>query len=317
MREPEKKPAPRAAMAGTRAAAALCAVLALCLCAACTNAAGAAATKGSHFALVIGINAYKNVNALHNCVNDAVGMKAALETGGWTVASCLVDAGATRAAIKSAVAGLAEQSGFGTESTVLVFYSGHGMLDSNSSAAYIVPVDFSAGIPAISAGELKGWLGALPCRNRLLILDSCYSGGFVDSGGCADTSPQYSASAYGQDRTMLAVANRKLAALLAESAGGRTDPSIMTMSASGSEEFSWDVSELNHGVFTCYLLEAAAKGDSNGDGYVTMSEAFAYAKPLMKSWSQSVVAQSGGDIQYYMLPHISGGTGEIVLFNNN
>jgi uncharacterized caspase-like protein len=48
------------------------------------------------------------------------------------------------------------------------------------------------------------------------------------------------------------------------------------MTASDANEISFEQDALGHGVFTYYLLEAFAKGDSDGDGLITATEAFRY-----------------------------------------
>lgn len=50
------------------------------------------------------------------------------------------------------------------------------------------------------------------------------------------------------------------------------------LSASGSGEFCYDDSDHAHGAMTYYLLKVAANGDLNGDGAVTVLEAFSLVK---------------------------------------
>ena len=87
----------------------------------------------------------------------------------------------------------------------------------------------------------------------------------------------------------------------------------MTLSACGSEEESYDDSTHSHGAFTYYLLKAASSGDTDSDGYVTTTEACAYTKKMIKAnWNKEYATY--GDA---LLPHISGGTGDLVLYDNN
>ena len=82
---------------------------------------------------------------------------------------------------------------------------------------------------------------------------------------------------------------------------------------------------LMNGVFTYYLLQAATFGDVNNDGYVTITEAYSFAKSKVKNvWD----AQYSNNTDYWetfyntygyvpdFLPHISGGTGDLVLYVN-
>jgi uncharacterized caspase-like protein len=72
---------------------------------------------------------------------------------------------------------------------------------------------------------------------------------------------------------------------------------------------------MNHGVFTYYLLDAAINGDTNRDGIVTTTEAYAYTEAKIKAWylglSDAAIAHFGYSA---FLPHISGGARDLVLF---
>ncbi len=290
------------------AAATLCTVL--LILSGCSNAVSASSIKSSRFAIVIGINAYPG-NELYGCENDATAMHALLEKKGWTVVTELLSAAATKSAIKDAIQGLANQSGFSESSSICIFYSGHGSY-SNDGEAYIVPVDFDF----ISATELKTWLDTLSCANKLLLFDSCFSGGFVQLGASVDASPQAAEETQGADLAHYSVALKNFGTLIASSASGTPDPGVMMISAAGSKEYSWDseIDGVPHGAFTGYLLKSVDAADTDGDGYVTMTEAYTYAKQGEKAWFEEANA-AGYSI--YVLPHLSGGSGEIVLFDNN
>lgn len=58
------------------------------------------------------------------------------------------------------------------------------------------------------------------------------------------------------------------------------------LASSADAEPSWEDAELGGGVFTAYLLEAiSGKADENGDGYVTIGEAYRYAAPRVEVFS--------------------------------
>jgi hypothetical protein len=71
-----------------------------------------------------------------------------------------------------------------------------------------------------------------------------------------------------------------------------------------------------HGVFTYYLLQAATKGDSDGDGVVTTTEAYAYTAKSIKEWDATLTSTDTANGTYPFLPHISGDTRDLVLFSN-
>ena len=275
-------------------------------------------------ALVIGIANYQNATDLTYTVNDAQDMQTTLLDTGWTDAAILTNSSATKAGIASAIQTLASQAASDPDpenSTILVYFSGHG--DTESSVSYICPYDtsFIGSTPdvnsMISVSELYKMLEQATCRNKLLILDSCYSGGFIDTGSSIDVSPQDVISSGTNDASVLFSALAKANILLAESCSAQADPSITTISACGSEEESYDAEEYANGAFTHYLLEAASKADSSGKGYVTVSEAYSYTKKLLKFDWDTRPHKAGSSLYWeLLLPHISGGAGDLVLFVN-
>ena len=307
----------------------------------CSNITAASAAA-NRYAIVIGVSVYDDYYSegdgpnLSYPDNDADDIATLLASKGWTVKYTLVNSDATYSNIETdieALKGIVDSS-----STVLVYYSGHGSINSSNEAC-IIPQDAcvkdatTAGkysfneTKFISAATMSDLLGALSCRNKLLILDSCYSGGFVDAGSSTDAIPSsYGTYEGGTEASLLAAALGNFGTLLQNSISSGGDPDVLTITAAGSNEYSWDDGNHKHGAFTYYLLQAATSGDSDGDGYVTASEAYAYAKAKIKSvWDAEYLTNLPYWKQYYyyygyvpdFMPHISGGTGDLVLYNNN
>jgi len=264
-------------------------------------------------ALVIGISDYidPTVNNLTFPGQDALDVAAALEASGWTVDNPLVDHAATKAAIQARIAGFF--SDLPADGTALIYYSGHGT--SIGSTAYLVPSDFndasSVLAPLISPGELAGWItDSIATRNVIFIADSCYSGGFVAAGDSSDqiVTPYDPTS----DPTIWITplpTMAKFAELLSLNAKATGNLELITISASGAEELSWETFALQNGVFTHFLLDAATEGDRNKDGFVTCTEAYSYAARRVDSyWNDSEPSAKG----FY--PHITGGWRDLVLF---
>lgn len=200
----------------------------------------------------------------------------------------------------SELAGLLHQ-----DSSVLVYFSGHGSVEFDGTTN-IIPTDE---IP-IDPSDLLSWLDALPCRNRILILDTCYSGGFVTDTGTLDTAPQN----YGvyDDVTggyALLTALGSYSELLAGAFQSYDPRTPMTVTAAGSEELSYETSSYGHGVFTYFFLEAASKGDLDGNGFVTLQEAYRYARAGVENQWNSIYVGSAD-----FLPRISGNARDIVIF---
>jgi uncharacterized caspase-like protein len=208
---------------------------------------------------------------------------------------------------------LALSSQITSNSTVLFYFSGHGTYFNGT--AYIVPYDgiSDAENPVldlsncIAPADLNSLFAILPTKNIIVILDTCYSGGFVSPGSSIDSSPQdYSSMPY---FSAFATALSNFGSLLVANASASGAKTPIVLSAAGTNESSYDGTvAMQHGVFTYYLLQAATNGDGNGDGVVTTTEAYAYTFAAIKAqWDSDpyVIA---------FLPHISGGTRDLVLF---
>lgn len=278
----------------------------------------------NRFALAIGIADYVSATPLIYTVKDATDMGSLLIDQGWTDVALLTNSAATKAGIVSAIQALISKAAADEDSsnaTILVYYSGHG--DSENGVSYICPSDttFTGGIPnvssMISVAELYQLFAQVSCKNKLLILDSCYSGGFVDTGSSIDVSPQNTNVSGTNDASVFFSALADANTLLAASCSAQADPSIVTISACGSEELSYDAGKYQNGAFTYFLMQSATHADSSGKGYVTATEAYAYAKKLLKySWDVDATNPLSGIYGWLLLPHISGGSGDLVLFVN-
>lgn len=281
----------------------------------------------SRYALIIGISNYKNLSDEDNLtypVVDAESMENLLEEQHWTVET-LKDAEASESGIKSAIHDFF--AGIPPTATALIYYSGHGTLVNGgySGDPAIVPYDLDSTTwtPLITADDLSTWISDyIPTKNVIVILDSCYSGGFVDSGDSSDTiSSSYSSQTSGSVTALPLSALTDFGSLLVKNAEATGGLVPIVISAAGSAEYSYEdpaasdpesILGLAHGVFTYYLLESATEGDSNGDGYVSCTEAYTYtAKAIDKYWNGSV----GRWDSFY--PHISGGLRDLVLFTDS
>jgi len=299
----------------------------------CSLSSQSVSTPANRYALVIGVQDYPdyngdNSNDLSYPDDDADDMATLLSAQGWTVKKRLIsssdasidkDGSPTYSNIKEAIADLSTES----DATILVYYSGHG--NSEDNTAYIIPYD---GLTTSGTGydiakwitpaTLSSWMEAVPAKNRVLILDSCYSGGFIASANAVDTTPADYSQAQGTtaETGLLLAALSDFNGLLAANLTSLGERDMVALSASGSEEVSWDDGTSGHGAFTNYLLKAAESGDADGDGYVTVAEAYAYAKAnIKKNWNPEYKYYYGSTRnEWDFLPHISGGTGDIALY---
>lgn len=291
----------------------------------------AASFDGRKYAVIVGINDYidESVKDLNYCVADAESMKEMLEEAGWRVSLLTAtsdgttDMPPTKNAIEAAIEAVPSDT-----ATFLFYYSGHGSIGSPEEA-YIVPSDVnnSSSTSAfysslISSSEFSDWLDSVTATNKLIILDSCYSGGFVDPGDSVDSITDSSIST----SSALDMFFRFGELLAKNAAAASLDPSTapLVISAAGWAEESLEDyppnypshQGIDHGYFTFYFLQSAEtnwlgtmKGDSDYDGVLSCIEAYSYAKRKLES-DPSI---SAGE---KFIPHISGGLRDFALIDN-
>ena len=161
---------------------------------------------------------------------------------------------------------------------VLVYLAGHGM-DGPDGTQYFLPIDLPLE-PEASAAErqktlqrmavpisdVQQWLCACKASRKVLVLDTCRT--------IADRSDVLVGNQE-QHRQRILAAQADFVQVLAST--GKSYPD----DAAG------------HGAFTHRFVEALIQGDQDGDGRVTLAEAFAAARARMRSW----VLEPGGKPQ--------------------
>lgn len=292
-------------------AAALGALLSLAasaaaLLGACSMGGGIAAKR---YAAVFGVSDYQNLSDLTYADDDAVSMTDLLSMQGYTTLASGTDAMATRAAILQAIADAAAACD-DTDSLFFFYFSGHGARAESASGdeEYIAPYDASlvSVNSLISTAQLSEALSQIKCRNIVVVLDTCYSGGFVDDGSTIDAE---SGDYDGSSTSVLYSAITHFGSLLEANADELDATPPITISASGADEESIE-GYGDHGVFTYFFLESVEEGDANGDGYITATEAYSYAVDGVER-----VYNRYTNVSDY-LPRISGGARDLVLFED-
>lgn len=200
-------------------------------------------------ALVVGIDNYPN-NPLKGCCNDSEALKNLLERNGngdpnFDVhqVNNIKSKAELRTQIKDCFSGNAD--------VALFYYSGHGHID--AIGGYLVTPDCSMGDPGVSLADVLSIANNSKCGERIIILDSCYSG-FM---GSIDTA--------GQDTATI-----------------RQGVTILT--ASRSTESSMEID--GHGVFTSLLIEALKGGAADITGRITAGGIYAYVDKALGPWDQ-------------------------------
>lgn len=203
-----------------------------------------------HWALIIGINDYApptkdNVGSYQ----DAKALRAHLLSLGWRDDHIMLitNRAATRSKILSGIAWLASKTT--AESTAVFHYSGHEKpyssdVDGDGEARDVAI--WAADNKLLVDGDLGDALGRVRASKMWINLAVCRAGGFNDPG-------------------MLK--------------SGR----VITYSSPESE-LSYEDPDLQHSVFGWHSIVQGMRNreaDANGDGIVSVEEAFSYAKPLV------------------------------------
>jgi WD40 repeat protein len=210
--------------------------------------------------LVIGIDKYKNPKYnLNYAIADAAGFKEAIEKGGTGIFTktnivFMNNENATKANITAELDKIKTNA---TANDVFIFYyAGHGVMN-DKKEFYLVPhdvtqlygADESLAQKGLSSGQLQQFSKDIKAQKQLFILDACQSAGALE----------ILAAARG-------AAEEKAIAQLARSTGTHW------LTASGSEQFASEFSQLGHGTFTYVLLEALSGKADTGDKKITVKE---------------------------------------------
>ena len=224
--------------------------------------------------MVVGINSYKNPKYnLNYALADATSFSEAM-TGGSkdlfekTNTIFIKDADATKEGIAAAfekVKAIAKP-----QDLFVFYYAGHGVIN-DKNKFFLVPYDVTQLYGNDGALEQKGFSADdlqqmsknIKAQKQLFILDACQSAGVLNS----------VVSARG-------AAEEKAIAQLARATG------TYWLTASSSEQFASEFSQLGHGSFTYCLLQAFKGDASHGDGKLTVKILDAYLQTKVPEITQ-------------------------------
>ena len=194
---------------------------------------------------------------MNGCVNDANAVKTALERNGdgtlnFDVKLSCATSEATyisRASLKDAIEEL-----FKSETEISVFYySGHGSFD--TSGGYLCTSEIKRSDEGLSLNDIMGIVARSKAQNKIIILDSCFSGSIATP----TEMPNYSLLTDGT--TILAAC----------------------------EKTEYATEKNGHGVFTSLLVEALYGGAMNLLGEVSPGSIYSYIDRSLGAWEQRPV----------------------------
>lgn len=208
-------------------------------------------------ALCVGIDSYQNASDLHGCVNDANAVKSALERNGDGTLNfdvkllCATSEASyiSRGQLKDAIENL-----FQSETEISVFYySGHGSFD--TSGGYLCTSEINRADDGLSLNDIMGIVARSKAQNKIVILDSCFSGAI------ANPTEMSNYSLLKDGTTILA--------------------------ACGESEYATEKN--GQGVFTSLLVEALYGGAMNLLGEVSPGSIYSYIDRSLGAWEQRPV----------------------------
>jgi hypothetical protein len=226
-------------------------------------------TRRNVWAVVVGINDYPKLPRLKYAVNDAREFQRLLFEKNRVPAEkifLLLDAEATLGNLRS-VLGTRLRSAASKNDMVIIFFAGHGATerdalspDGDGLEKYLLPWEadpkdlYSTAIPM---REIAYILDRIQSERLIFIADACYSG--ASGGRTVGTG--------GQRATISETFLERLAS-------GRGK---VIITASAANEVSVEKENLQHGVFTYYLLEGLrGAADMDRDGTITVEEVYRY-----------------------------------------
>ncbi|HEX8199656.1 MAG TPA: caspase family protein, partial [Isosphaeraceae bacterium] len=257
------------------------------------------------YALVIGVAGYRTIRPLPY-TDDAQDVAAVLrdpEVCGYTEVTQLVEAEATRAAI---LAELDRLAGIPPDSTVLIYFSGHGARVEQGAHGgdYLLPVDAAfppddalaaSAIPSRVFTEKLNAIGARAAR-LTVILDCCHAGGIGET-----------------KDLMVRVAPGLSDAYVATLGAGQ---GRVILAATRASDPAYVLSGARHGAFTGFLLEGLRGGARGQRGVIRVVDLFDYVEEnLAKSRPpQQPVLKAELEKNFPIALHLGGksGSGETV-----
>lgn len=208
-------------------------------------------------ALCVGIDSYKNASDLFGCVGDAISVKNALGRNGDGTLNfdvklmCATSENSyiTRSSLKDSIRDL-----FSSDSEIALFYySGHGSYD--SLGGYLCTSEVERTDDGLSLDDVMKIVSDSPASNKVVILDSCFSGLAATKNEMNNYSILHSGT------TILAAC----------------------------DENQYATEENGHGVFTSLLIEALYGGAMNLLGEVSPASIYSYVDRSLGGWEQRPV----------------------------
>jgi uncharacterized caspase-like protein len=268
----------------SRAAAAICCALLLGGCGNLITGDPESAGR-KNWAVIVGVSGYQSSGVdLKWADEDALDFYDALRRSrNWETdkITLLTNASATKAAITSAIGGLAKR--VGADDQVVFYFSGRGSFapdqppfdEGDGLDEFLVPFDALPNAPSrdLSDDELEALFSSLPTNNVLIVLDT----GFAARAG----------SASGREKCLVrpgAGGGRSVSPRSIDGMGhDLARPGYLLITAAQAGEAPVENNQMRNGVFTYFFVEGLRGPANAGKKAVSAQQAFEYAGPRTAS----------------------------------
>lgn len=200
-------------------------------------------------ALIVGIDEYSNV-PLEGCVNDASAVAELLKTNGDGAPNFDVSL-KVNVKTKAELLDMLDSLFSGDADAALLYFSGHG-----SNLGHLVTPDYHGRDMGVLMSEVLGYANNSKCKNKIIVLDCCYSGKFGES-----PVIQSNESTLGEGVTIMTASSRNQVAM--ESNG--------------------------QGLFTSLFLQGLRGSAADITGKITPASIYAFIDQSLGVWQQRPV----------------------------
>ena len=208
-------------------------------------------------ALVVGIDYYEEITSLRGCVNDAYAVMGVLERNADDSVNfgckSLIGDGPESIIKRTELKEHVRELFAGDGEVALLYFAGHGYIE--TTGGYLCAGDCRTGDDGLSLSEIMTLANKSKILNRVVVLDSCFS-------GIAGDNP--------------------VSENIAELADG-----IAILTASTAEQYASEENE--SGAFTTLFVDALGGAGANLVGDVTPGSAYAHVDQSLGPWSQRPV----------------------------
>ena len=200
-------------------------------------------------ALIIGIDNYPTA-PLNGCINDANAVAELLKTNGDGSPNFDVSLN-LNVKTKAIFLDLLDNLFSGDAEASLLYFSGHG-----SEFGHLVTPDYQGRDLGVSMADVLGYANKSKCKNKIIILDCCFSGKFGES-----------------------PVTQGIESILGEG--------ITIMTASSRDEVSMEIS--GQGLFTSLFLQGLRGSAADITGRITPAGIYSFIDQSLGAWQQRPV----------------------------